>query len=259
MWSLCLHLRECIICWIDGVLQRGNAVSFLTICDTSCTTVKCNATDHNIPHERERESGKNVQCGNAHNVCNNERGESISGECIHFPFPFPLPPAMHSGISRPREQGAPADILASSSQPLLKGLLSFSFFRTFALDIETKSDRKSWLELLVCPPQYGPFIFQPWLAPPPNPQLLVNIGHSCWKHQHCLANINVEEKIQEWKYMRLYVPQITVDKVKYFRIFHCPQFVFNKVYIVSAVTTPHICHNHHNRWLCKSFESSVKV
>ena len=22
--------------------------------------------------------------------------------------------------------------------------------------------------------------------------------------------------------------------------------------------TPHICHNHHNRWLCKSFESSVK-
>ena len=116
---------------------------------------------------RERESGKNVQCGNAHNVCNNERGESISGECIHFPFPFPLPPAMHSGISRPREQGAPADILASRSQPLFKDLLSFSFFRTFALDIETKSDRKSWLELLVCPPQYGPFIFQPWLAPPP--------------------------------------------------------------------------------------------
>ena len=24
-------------------------------------------------------------------------------------------------------------------------------------------------------------------------------------------------------------------------------------------TTPHICHNHHNRWLCKSFESSVKL
>ena len=23
--------------------------------------------------------------------------------------------------------------------------------------------------------------------------------------------------------------------------------------------TLHICHNHHNRWLCKSFESSVKV
>ena len=23
-------------------------------------------------------------------------------------------------------------------------------------------------------------------------------------------------------------------------------------------TTPHICHNHYNRWLCKSFESSVK-
>ena len=27
--------------------------------------------------------------------------------------------------------------------------------------------------------------------------------------------------------------------------------------IVEEVT-PHICHNHHNRWLCKSFESSVK-
>ena len=23
--------------------------------------------------------------------------------------------------------------------------------------------------------------------------------------------------------------------------------------------TPHICHNHHNRWLYKSFESSVKI
>ena len=26
----------------------------------------------------------------------------------------------------------------------------------------------------------------------------------------------------------------------------------------SRISTPHICHNHHNRWLCKSFESSVK-
>ena len=24
------------------------------------------------------------------------------------------------------------------------------------------------------------------------------------------------------------------------------------------LSTLHICHNHHNRWLCKSFESSVK-
>ena len=27
---------------------------------------------------------------------------------------------------------------------------------------------------------------------------------------------------------------------------------------ISVFNTPHICHNHHNRWLCKSFESSVK-
>ena len=26
----------------------------------------------------------------------------------------------------------------------------------------------------------------------------------------------------------------------------------------SVLRTPHICHNHHNLWLCKSFESSVK-
>ena len=26
----------------------------------------------------------------------------------------------------------------------------------------------------------------------------------------------------------------------------------------SKIPTPHIRHNHHNRWLCKSFESSVK-
>ena len=25
-----------------------------------------------------------------------------------------------------------------------------------------------------------------------------------------------------------------------------------------VIFTPHICHNHHNRWSCKSFESSVK-
>ena len=128
--------------------------------------VQCNCSQYS-PRERERESGKNVQCGNAHNVCNNEGGESISGECIHFPLSLSLASYPSQCISRPREQGAPADILASRSQPLLKDLLSFSFFRTFALDIETKSDRKSWLELLVCPPQYGPFIFQPWLAPPP--------------------------------------------------------------------------------------------
>ena len=28
--------------------------------------------------------------------------------------------------------------------------------------------------------------------------------------------------------------------------------------LIPAEGTPRICHNHHNRWLCKSFESSVK-
>ena len=28
---------------------------------------------------------------------------------------------------------------------------------------------------------------------------------------------------------------------------------------VSYQITPHICHNHHNRWLCKKFQSSVKM
>ena len=32
----------------------------------------------------------------------------------------------------------------------------------------------------------------------------------------------------------------------------------NQSFLVRCATTPHICHNHHNRWLCKSFESSVK-
>ena len=66
----------------------------------------------------------NVQCGNVHN----ERGESISGECIHFPFPFPLPPAMHSGISRPREQGAPAVLVVASAADLFSKIYFLSNF-----------------------------------------------------------------------------------------------------------------------------------
>ena len=29
-------------------------------------------------------------------------------------------------------------------------------------------------------------------------------------------------------------------------------------YQFQHIATPHICHNHHNRWLCKKFQSSVK-
>ena len=36
-------------------------------------------------------------------------------------------------------------------------------------------------------------------------------------------------------------------------------FVKTNIIIISIIiATLHICHNHHNRWLCKSFESSVK-
>ena len=113
-------------------------------------------------------------------MCATMRGVRVYQENISTsPFPFPCPLQCIVAYLGQGNKGHQLLFLLHSSQPLLKDLLSFSFFRTFALDIETKSDRKSWLELLVCPPQYGPFIFQPWLAPPPSSQLLVNIGHSC--------------------------------------------------------------------------------
>ena len=37
-----------------------------------------------------------------------------------------------------------------------------------------------------------------------------------------------------------------------------PKQLFNQLANLPSAHTPHICHNHHNRWLCKRIQSGVK-
>ena len=47
-----------------------------------------------------------------------------------------------------------------------------------------------------------------------------------------------------------YLPLRTIE--------HCHISWYHHHHVWQGSHTPHICHNHRNRWLCKSFESSVK-
>ena len=138
--------------------------------------VQCNCSQYS-PRERVAR-----MCSAAmRTMCATMRGVRVYQENVSTsPFPFPCPLQCLVAYLGQGNKGHQLQFLLLVANPI--SFLS-AFFWTLTLDIETKSGRKFWLELLVCSsPQYGPFIFQPWLAPPPTHHLaaaLVNIGHSC--------------------------------------------------------------------------------
>ena len=131
----------------------------------------------------------------------NER-RRVQNRSIHFPFAFPFPfPAQW--ISRPREQGVPAADVLVVAPVVIKVYFSSSFSGT--LDW-TKRCSKSWLELLVSSPPSKWAIYISTLVSSPTTrtpaELLVNIGHSCWKHQQCVIPMPIYREKEAFKPQR---------------------------------------------------------
>ena len=162
MWSLCLHLRECIICWINGVLQRGNAVSFLTICDTSCTILKCNATDHNIPHERERERVARMCSAAMRTMCATMRGVRVYQENVSTsPFPFPCPLQCIVAYLGQGNKGHQLIFLLLEANPFWKIFFHSAFLGHLRLILRLNRTENLGWNCWSVPPNMGHLYFNP--------------------------------------------------------------------------------------------------